>query len=56
MGGQNQTYRIEACTNLNDPAGWTAIGTNTAFGGTFNFTDPNSSTGTPKFYRAVLVP
>ncbi len=52
-GQSGQDYAIEVSTNLTQ---WSAIATNTATGGAFDFTDP-ASPGTPyRFYRARLVP
>jgi len=43
-----RTYVIEASTNL---LHWTSISTNTAAGGTINFTDPQASQFRQRFYR-----
>ena len=55
-GGTDRKYRIDATTNLNNPAAWVSLRTNTAFGGTFDFIDASSPAVPPRFYRAVLVP
>jgi len=51
LSGRN--YRIDASTNL---TAWVTLGTNTAFGGNFVFTDTNSPSFKNRFYRAVLLP
>jgi len=51
LSGRN--YRIDASTNL---TAWVTLGTNTAFGGNFVFTDTNSPSFKVRFYRAVLLP
>ncbi len=55
-GDSGAKYRIEANTNLANLASWTNLGTNTATGGTFNFTDTTAPGLPRRFYRAVLVP
>ncbi len=53
-GDSGAMYRIEATTNL---SAWTALGTNTATGGSFLFVDPAAASGfNNRFYRAVPVP
>jgi len=54
-GSAERMYRIEMTTNVNNPASWTAVRTNTAFGGMFTFTDMNATGAVARFYRAVLV-
>jgi hypothetical protein len=56
QGDPERMYRIEMTTNLNNPASWVALRTNTAFGGTFSFTDTNATIVPPRYYRAKLVP
>jgi hypothetical protein len=51
-GAPEGTYRVEMTTNLNNPASWTPVRTNTAFGGTFSFIDTNAPASPPRFYRA----
>jgi hypothetical protein len=51
LSGRN--YRIDASTNL---ISWVPVVTNTAFGGNFNFSDPNTASYQRRFYRAVLLP
>jgi hypothetical protein len=51
LSGRN--YRIDASTNLTS---WVTLGTNTAFGGYFIFSDTNTSSFKNRFYRGVLLP
>jgi hypothetical protein len=52
--GPNQTCIIQASTN---PAGWVHVFTNTtSAGGTFDFTDNQSTNWPQRFYRAVASP
>jgi hypothetical protein len=51
-GANNQAFVIQACTNLASP-NWQPIQTNTLNGSTFNFTDPNWTNYSYRFYRAV---
>ncbi|GDY20965.1 hypothetical protein LBMAG56_23110 [Verrucomicrobiota bacterium] len=55
-GDSGAKYRIEANTNVANLASWTNLGTNTATGGTFLFTDTTAPGLPRRFYRAVLVP
>ena len=55
-GDSGAQYRIEANTNLANLANWTNLGTNTAVGGSFRFTDTTAPGLPRRFYRAVLVP
>ena len=55
-GDAGAMYRIEANTNLSNLASWTNLGTNTATGGSFIFTDSAAAGFGKRFYRAVLVP
>ncbi len=55
-GSPDRKYRVEVTTNVNNPASWVILRTNTALGGVFDFIDANSPPVPPRFYRAVLVP
>jgi len=55
-GAPDAKYRIEYTTSLAQPVTWTAIRTNTAFGGTFHFDDFTSGPAGARFYRTTLVP
>jgi hypothetical protein len=52
-GESGRNYRIDATTNF---LTWTMLTTNTAFGGSFFFSDPAAPGFTKRLYRAVLVP
>ena len=52
-GITGRAYRIDASTNL---TAWVPVVTNTAFGGGFQFNDPNASGYSRRFYRALLLP
>ncbi|MDB6018751.1 MAG: regulator of chromosome condensation [Pedosphaera sp.] len=52
LSGRN--YRIEGTTNLTGP--WIPLLTNTAFGGSFSFSDTNVPPFPRRFYRALLLP
>jgi hypothetical protein len=52
-GTTGRTYRIDVSTNLTI---WAPVITNTAFGGGFQFNDPNASAYSRRFYRALLLP
>lgn len=52
-GITGRTYRIDVSTNLTI---WAPVITNTAFGGGFQFNDPNASAYSRRFYRALLLP
>jgi hypothetical protein len=52
-GQDDRNYAIEVSTNLNQ---WTALKTNNASDGSFDFLD-NTAVGQPqRFYRARLIP
>jgi len=52
IGPTNQSYRVLAATNLSLPlANWLVLATNTFVGGTFNFTDSQSTNLTQRFYQ-----
>lgn len=50
LGESNRTYAVQASTNLTN---WTALATNIAFHGSFNFTDTNAPALPRRFYRGV---
>jgi len=52
-GESGRNYRIDVTTDFST---WATLATNTAFGGSFPFSDPGTSNFTRRFYRAVLVP
>jgi len=52
-GISGRMYRIDVSTNLST---WAPVITNTAFGGGFQFNDPNASAYSRRFYRALLLP
>lgn len=52
-GISGRAYRIDVSTNLST---WVPVVTNTAFGGGFQFNDPNASAYSRRFYRALLLP
>jgi hypothetical protein len=52
-GESGRNYRIDATTDF---LSWTTLTTNTAFGGSFMFSDPAAPGFTRRLYRAVLVP
>lgn len=47
----NQTYIIEASTNLSNTNGWIPLVTNTPTGTSFNFVDSNAVTLSNRYYR-----
>jgi hypothetical protein len=57
VGVPDYTYQVEATASLSPPAVWTAVSTNTAdIGGLWQFTDPQATNYTQRFYRAVYRP
>ena len=52
-GEPGRTYRIEATTDFSN---WSILGTNSAFGGSFEFVDSAVTGFGTRFYRARLVP
>lgn len=52
-GEPGRSYRVEATTDF---LTWTPLTTNTAFGGSFSFSDSGVPGFTRRLYRAVLVP
>lgn len=54
-GQPNSSYVVQARTNLTTGT-WTAISTNTAVNGAFQFIDTNAPGLPQRFYRAVLAP
>ncbi len=52
-GTGGQVFQIQSSTNL---LNWTTVSTHTLIGTNYSFTDPNSTTGISRFYRAVLLP
>ena len=54
-GVPGYTYLIEAATNLNPPAIWTTLATNTAdINGRFNFTDLDATNHDGRYYRTAV--
>jgi hypothetical protein len=54
-GDPGRAYVILASTNLAGPY-WTALGTNVALGGSFNFTNAETGNLNQRFYRALFKP
>jgi T5SS/PEP-CTERM-associated repeat protein len=55
QGVPNQTYALEAATNLSPPIFWQRLDTNTADGfGLYQLTDPNAAAFPMRFYRVLL--
>ncbi len=53
VGAVGQQFRMESSTDLKT---WTTVSTSTLTGTSFNFVDPNPSTGPMRFFRAVQLP
>jgi hypothetical protein len=57
VGLPNLNYLIQAATNLNPPITWTTLSTNLAgTNGLFNFTDPNATNYSSRYYRTSIPP
>jgi len=55
-GVAGYTYQVDAATNLTPPVVWTPVSTNTAVGGTWQFTDTQTTNYPDRFYRSEYRP
>jgi hypothetical protein len=55
IGPVDSTYKVLATTNIAEPlSNWTQVDSGTFSGGTFTFTDPNTTNYPRRFYQVVM--
>jgi probable HAF family extracellular repeat protein len=48
-------FVVQASTDLSSPSNWVSLYTNVLTGSQTNYTDPNATSGSARYYRALLV-